>query len=345
MKALVIHGPQDLRYETVDDPKISDPRDLIIAVKKCGICGSDLHLLHGTLPAPRAAYGVGHEAVGEVVEAGSAVSELKVGDAVMLAASTGCGQCLPCLTGHIKRCEKSRLQVYGVGGGLEGCQAEAVLVPAGDFNAARIPDGVTEEQAILLTDNLPTAYGACLNANIRPGCTVGVVGLGPIGLMAVELAYVMGASRVYAIDLVAERRQIAEQIGAIALVPDEAIEHVKADTKGKMIDCVVEAVGADATVELALGLVRVSGNISILGVSMDIGFKIPSEVFLNGVTIAADYLTEVARHWPDLIPMIQSGRIKPERFITNRSGLADGVEAYKRFERREQGVLKAVLTP
>lgn len=346
MKALVIHGPRDLRYETVQDPAIIDSRDVIVKMKQCGICGSDLHLFDGELSAtPRPVFGIGHEAIGEVVETGRDVQDLKAGDMVMLAAATGCGICRPCLSGQIKCCENHLMQVYGIGAGLDGCQAEAIRVPAGDFNAARIPEGISHDQAILLTDNLPTAYGACIDADIRPGRTVAVIGLGPIGLMAVELAFIMGASAVYAIDLVPERRERAAELGATALPPQNVAEVLREVTGGRMVDCVVEAVGGDVTMSLALSIVRIAGNVSVLGVNSSMNFRIPMDVFINGVTIRANFLTEVSKHWNDLVPLLQHGRIRPENVITNRSSLANGIDAYIQFEGRTGGVLKTMLVP
>lgn len=345
MKALVIHGPLDLRYEHVSDPQIKDSRDIIVKMKRCGICGSDLHFFHGEIDLPRKVYGIGHEAVGEVVEKGSSVTGLAIGDTVMIAGSTGCGDCRPCLMGHIKRCERSQLQVFGVGWDLEGCQAEGIRVPAGDFNAARVPEGISEDQALLLTDNLPTAYGACIDAKISAGKSVAVIGLGTIGLMATELSFVMGATQVFAIDLVESRRQQARALGAIAMDPAEAVAIIKEQTRGAMVDCVIEAVGGDATTSLSFELVRVMGNIAILGVNATMDFKIPYQLFVNGVTISGNALTEVSKHWGDLIPMLQHGRIAPQRWITHRESLADGVEAYQRFDRRDEGTLKTVMVP
>ena len=348
MKGLIFHGKKDIRYESLDDARIEDDRDVLVQAKACGICGSDLHLYHDDFAEIGEGFElgtgfcVGHEAVGEVVEKGKGVTNLKVGDTVMMAAMTGCGNCRPCLRGESKQCEKG-WSVFGFGIGLGGCQAELIRVPAADFNAARLPEGVTVDQGILLTDNISTAYGAALGAEIRPGRSVAVVGLGPIGLMAVELAMVMGASVVYAIDPVAERRAIAAGLGAIPIWADDIPAQLRDITHGKMIDCIIEAVGGDKTMALALDLVGVNGNISILGVNNSMKFTIPRQVFVNNATIRGNFVTEVHKHWPALVPMLQSGRIRPEQFITDRRDLADGPEAYEKFDKREGGTLKAIL--
>ncbi|MCB2052009.1 MAG: alcohol dehydrogenase catalytic domain-containing protein [Novosphingobium sp.] len=349
MKGLIFHGKRDIRYESLDDAVIEDDRDVLVHAKACGICGSDLHLYHDDFAEIGEGFElgrgfcVGHEAVGEVVEKGKGVTNLKVGDTVMLAAMTGCGNCRPCLRGESKQCENGGWSVYGFGIGLGGCQAELIRVPAADYNAARLPEGVSVEQGILLTDNLSTAYGAALGAEIRPGRSAAVIGLGPIGLMAVELALIMGASVVYAIDPVAERREIAAGMGAVPVWTDDVAGYLREETHGKMIDCIIEAVGGDRTMELALSLVGVNGNISILGVNNSMNFKIPRQVFVNNATIRGNFVTEVHKHWPALVPMLQSGRLRSERFITERRPLSEGPDAYEKFDKREGGTLKAIL--
>ena len=344
MKALIVHG-RELRYETTPDPMIQDSRDIIVRMTQCGICGSDLHLIHSDWTPPRPTYGIGHEAVGEVVERGSGVSGLKIGDMVMLSGAVGCGLCRPCLAGEIKRCENMATDVYGVGQGLEGCQAEAIRVPAAEFNVAKIPEGVSEEQAILLTDNLVTAYAACIGADIVAGRSVAVIGLGPIGLMAVELALVMGASVVYGVDPLADRQARAARLGAIALPPDDLPDVLRELTGGRMIDSVIEAVGSTATVDLAMSIVGVSRNVSILGAGMNFTVNVPFKACLNGVTVRANMLTEIASYWPNVVPLLQLGRIHPEQFVSDRLTLADGLSAYRRAADREDGLLKVVMRP
>lgn len=349
MRGIMFHGAGDVRVENIDDAQISEDQDILVQTKLCGICGSDLHVYHNEatdigIGGGKDTFCIGHEAVGEVVEVGKGVVDLAVGDQVMLAAMTGCGACRWCLLGESKRCKRG-FKVFGFGGELGGCQAEAIRVPAGDFNAARIPDGVSAEQAILLTDNLATAYGALLGAEVRAGKSVAVVGLGPIGLMAVELALVMGASVVYAIDPVAERRAWAKKLGAIPVDGTDLAEQIRDATQGSMIDCVIEAVGRDAAMATALSLVGVQGFVSALGVNTTMDFRIPFKAFAEGVTVRGNFITEVHKFWPTLVPMLQQKRIRPEQFITERVSLDQGAEAYAKFDRREGGTLKAVLIP
>jgi threonine dehydrogenase-like Zn-dependent dehydrogenase len=214
-----------------------------------------------------------------------------------------------------------------------------------DFNAAVIPEGITPDQALMLTDNLPTAYFGCQNAAIGPGKTVAVVGMGPIGLMAVEIASVLGASRVFAVDFVAERRAMAESLGAQALEPESAAAHLLAATGGQGADSVVEAVGNDAAVSLAIMLAARQGTTSVVGVNLNMEFKFPMGLaFLKNLTFRIGGCS-VQCHWPELVRLLRGGRLHPERMISHTMPLAEGAEAYRLFDERAAGALKMVLTP
>lgn len=345
MKALRYYGPRTIRCEAMDDPDIQDSRDAIIKVDRCAICGSDLHIYHGEGFSEDLGFCVGHEAVGEVVEIGRGVHRLKVGDKVMISAAVGCGACASCLAGNVIHCANNGAGCYGLSSKLQGCQAEAVRVPAADFNAALIPDGVTADQALMMTDSLATAWFGARNADISMGKTVAVVGLGPIGLMAVESAFVMGAARVYAIDLVLERRALAAELGAIALDAVDAVEVIREQTGGRMVESVVEAVGHGRTIDLALRLAGRRGTVSVIGVNQDRKFEFPmARAFAGGLTFRIGTCS-VPEEWPALIPLIQSGRLKPERYISHVLPLTDGEKAYEIFDSRRDGALKMVLAP
>jgi 2-desacetyl-2-hydroxyethyl bacteriochlorophyllide A dehydrogenase len=345
MKALRYYGARDVRYEAMDDPAPQSTRDAIVKVEACSICGSDLHIYHGHGFSEDIGFCVGHEAVGEVMETGSGVHRLKVGDKVMIPAAVGCGACRACLAGVINLCEFGMGACYGLSAKLQGSQADAVRVPAADMNAVRLPEGVSMDQALMMTDALATAWYGARNADIVPGASVAIIGLGPIGLMAVDSAFVMGAHVVYAIDPIAERRALAEASGAIALHPDDALERIKADTKGRKLDCAVEVVGSDVTVELALRLVRARGTVSVIGVQQSRRFPFPLErAFAAGLTFRTGTCS-VPEELPALFPLVQSGRLRPEKFISHRMPLSEGAEAYRLFEAREAGALKMVLIP
>ena len=345
MKALRYYGARDVRYEAMDDPTPQSDRDAIIKVDGCSICGSDLHIYHGHGFSEDIGFCVGHEAVGEVVEIGRGVTRLKTGDKVMIPAAVGCGACRHCLSGVVSLCDNNMQGCYGLSAKLQGSQAEAVRVPAADMNAVAIPDGISADQALMMTDALATAWFGVRNGDVAPGSSVAIIGLGPIGLMAVDSAFVQGAHVVYAIDPVAERRAMAEQSGAIALHPDIAIDTIKEATKGRKLDCVIEVVGSDATVDLALRLVRPRGTVSVIGVQQSRRYPFPLErAFAAGLTFRAGTCS-VPEELPVLFPLVQSGRLRPERYISHRLPLSAGAEAYALFDKREAGALKMVLTP
>ena len=345
MKALTYHGARDVRFETMDDPVPQSDRDAVVQVTACSICGSDLHIYHGHGFSEDVGFCVGHEAVGEVVEVGRAVSRIKVGDKVMLPAAVGCGACRSCLSGNVANCEFGEGACYGLSARLQGSQAEAVRVPAADMNAVVVPDGVSMDQALMMTDAMATAWYGARRADIKPGSSVAIIGLGPIGLMAVEAAFVMGAHVVYAIDPIAERRALAAEAGAIALHPQDSLETIREATHGKKIECVVEVVGSDATVDLALRLVARRGTVSVIGVQQSKRYAFPLErAFGAGLTFRAGTCS-VPEELPALFPLVQSGRLRPEKYFSHRLPLSQGAEAFRLFEAREAGALKMVLAP
>lgn len=345
MKALIYEAPRSISYSDMPEPEIEDDRDVIVQVAACSICGSDLHIYDGETFTGDRHFCVGHEAVGEVVDIGSAVRDRKVGDRVMLPAAVGCGSCRKCLSGDILQCLRFAQQCYGLGSALQGCQAQFVRVPAGDYNSTVIPDGVSDEQALMLTDSLTTAWYGCRNARIGPGVNAAIVGLGPIGLMAVDSAFAMGAARVFAIDPLPERRAWAQKLGAIALDPATAIEEIREATGGQMLDCVVEAAGAGPALATALSLAGREKTVAVIGVNLAPSYPFPlGEVLMRGVTLAIGTCS-IPRYWPELVPLVQAGRLRPEQFITHRRALSDGPEIYSLFAARADGILKAVMTP
>lgn len=345
MKALRYYGTRDIRHDTMDDPALLSDRDAIVRMTGCSICGSDLHIYHGHGFSDDIGFCVGHEAVGEVMEVGRAVTRVRSGDKVMLPAAVGCGACRSCLAGNVIGCETGGGACYGLSARLQGVQSEAFRVPAADMNAVPIPDGISEDQALMMTDALATAWFGARQAEIRPGSSVGVIGLGPIGLMAVDSAFVMGAHVVYAIDPIAERRALAAAAGAIAVEPGAALDIIRDDTKGRKLDCVIEVVGSDATVDLALRLVTRRGTVSVIGVQQSKRYAFPLErAFAAGLTFRTGTCS-VPEELPALFPLVRSGRLCPEKYITHRMPLSQGAEAYSLFDARAGGALKMVLVP
>jgi 2-desacetyl-2-hydroxyethyl bacteriochlorophyllide A dehydrogenase len=345
IRALTFHGKGDVRYESQPDPTPPDAHGAVLRVERAAICGSDLHLYHADLPVTDVGFAIGHEFVGEVVEVGSAVREFKAGDRVLCAGVIGCGLCNSCRAGRVVRCERRQTRVFGMNGALPGGQAEAVAVPGADHAFKKIPEGVNVEQAVLLTDILPTAYYGALQADIRPGHTVAVIGLGPVGLLAVECARLFGPARVLAIDRIPERLKQAEALGAEPVHVDKALETAMAANGGMGPDSVIEAVGADASIQLALAMCRVAGTVSVIGVSLNLAFPFPMPLALMKDLTFRIGICPVPELWDALVPLVQAGRIRPERVFTHRLALSKGTEAYQIFDEKRDGVLKVLLDP
>lgn len=345
MRALVYHGPLDIRCEQVADPDPTSVDGAVVRIAKSGICGSDLHIYEGHGWA-EPGYSTGHEAVGEVVEVGSEVHRFQTGDRVLISGAAACSRCQPCAQGRMDLCESGFASVFGLGMGLGGSQAEAVAVPGADFTLAHIPEGMTDEQGLMLTDNLPTGWFGALRADVSPGSTVAVVGLGPVGQHAVESAFVLGASRVLALDLVPERLESAAAVGAEPVpVDDDTVARVMELTSGRGVDASIEAVGLDSSIQLAMQIAGRSATISIVGVPQSENLSVPGMTTQGKNQTLRLSLCPVQSTWPALIPLVQQGRLRPERVVTTRMPLAEGGDAYARFLAREQGILKVVLNP
>ena len=346
MKALVFNGPLDVRYENYPDPELGSDNSVILKVTKCSICGSDLHMYHGENIGD-ASYAdgvekfcVGHEFIGEIVETGPAVYNFKKGQRVLAAGGSGCGRCSQCVSGNSQTC--SSITAFGLSTKLQGGQAEYVNVPNADFTLHAIPDGVSDDQAVLLTDAMATAFFGLGRTNLQPGDTVAVVGLGPIGLIGVELAYILGASRVFAIDPVEARRIQAEQLGASAVAPDNAKQVIKDETKGFGVKRVFEASGAKAAVALTTAIASRGSTVSFIGLPQpDVTLPLPQLLFKD-IQVRAG-VASVTGQWENLIPLLQGGRLKADGLFSHRMKLSEGREAYRMFDAREDGVLKIML--
>jgi threonine dehydrogenase-like Zn-dependent dehydrogenase len=267
MRALRWHGKHDIRCDTVPDPEIEEPRDAILRVTSCAICGSDLHLFDGFMPGMKSGDIMGHEFMGEVVEVGPANQALKVGDRVVVPFTITCGECEQCRRGNFSVCERSNRNarlagrmfghttagLYGythLTGGYPGGQAEYVRVPFADCGPVKIPDGLSDEQVLFLGDIFPTGWQAAVQCDIEPGDTVAVWGAGPVGQFAVRSAVLLGAEQVIAIDRVPERLQMAEAGGAVTINFDEdsVLDRLAALTQGKGPQKCIDAVGMEAHV-------------------------------------------------------------------------------------------------
>ncbi len=345
MKALVFQGPRDIRCEDYPDPSLDFDHSVILQVSHCSICGSDLHIYHGDkigktdYSAGVEPFCVGHEFIGVVVAAGKEVHRFAVGDHVIAAGGSGCGECSACLS-RVGRC--SRSTAFGLSTRLQGGQAEFAQVPNADLTLMKIPEGISFDQAILLTDALATAHFGVSRANIQPGSNTAIVGLGPIGLLGIELAFARGAATVFAIDPVETRRQHATSLGAVALHPDEARDQIREITKGAACDSIFEASGARAAIGLVPSLARHGATASFIGLPQGDTAIPMRDIIYRNLTVRAGIANVVAQ-WPELVPLLQSGRVKGDGIFTHRMTLADGAEGYRMFDAREEGVMKIMF--
>ena len=389
MKALCWHGKNDIRCETVPDPKIEHPRDAIIKVTACAICGSDLHIYNGVIPNMESGDIVGHETMGEVVEVGHENKVLKVGDRVVVPFTISCGECFFCKRGQYSGCERSNpdsekvTELWGNSpaglfgyshllGGYSGGQAEYLRVPYADVGPIKVPEGLTDDQVLFLSDIFPTGYMAAEFCNIELGDTIAVWGCGPVGQFAIRSAFMLGAGRVIAIDAVPERLALAEKAGAQTLnFRDHDIhENIRELTQGRGADACIDAVGteADATASIdsmidrvkvatylgtdrphvlrqAIHCCRNFGTVSIVGVYGGFLDKIPMGSAINrGLTFRMAQ-TPVQRYLPSLLKRIENGEIDPSFVVTHSGSLEDGPELYKTFNARADGCVKVVLRP
>jgi threonine dehydrogenase-like Zn-dependent dehydrogenase len=241
-------------------------------------------------------------------------------------------------------CERNRSGCYGLGPLLPGSQAQYVSVPCADGNLVSLPEDISDDAAVVLTDNAPTAWYGARRARIRPGDVVAVIGLGPVGIMAVQSASILGAGRVLGIDLVPERRAAAAALGAEPVEGDPKVA-VRELTAGRGADVVIEAVGADATIDLAIKIAARGARVSVVGVNQSARFPMHMQLAQFNELEFAIGLCSVQRELPALLALTRTGRLRPEAVVTHHLPLSDGAEAYARFHAREGGVGKVVLDP
>jgi threonine dehydrogenase-like Zn-dependent dehydrogenase len=346
MRATVLKGLRDVVVEDVPDPTLPGPDGLVLQVERTAICGSDLHLYHGPMTIP--GVHLGHEFVGTVAEIGSEVHSVRKGDRVIVSGVIGCGRCSACRAGDPVICRASSTQIFGTNLDLRGGQAEAVAVPAADASVIRIPSDITVEQAVLLTDILPTGYLGALRADITPGDTVAIVGLGPVGVFALQCAQLFGPARILAIDMVPERLANAERLGAEpidASTGGGTVASVMEATGGRGADAVIEAVGADQSISDAIMITAPGGTTSVIGVNLNFAFPYPLPLALMKRLTFRVTLCSVPSTWGALVPLVASGRLQPQDVFTHKLGLSAVAEGYRLFEAREDGILKVLLDP
>jgi 2-desacetyl-2-hydroxyethyl bacteriochlorophyllide A dehydrogenase len=344
MRAVTFQAPGEVLVEEVPEPQLAHPQDAIVQVQASGICGSDLHIYHGRVPVERG-FTIGHEYVGTVLEAGEDVERVAVGDLVLGCFHTACGTCPACVRGDYHRCLRGRTFGHGSKlGDLQGAQAEKLLVPQANLTLRKVPEGMSAEAALFAGDVMGTGYHAIAHAGTRAGDTVAVLGLGPVGLCAVQAALATGATKVFAVDTVAQRLELARSFGAtpVHLTEEEPKRVVRAATEGLGVDVAVDAVGDPGPLELAVSLCRDAGTVSGIGAYAGRGEVPLGLAWLKGLTWRAG-LANVICHVDRVLAMMAAGRLDPSPLVTHHMPLEEAAEAYAMYDRRE--ALKIVLEP
>ena len=385
MKAVVYNKPKDVRVEEVPDPRIEHERDAILRVTSTAICGSDLHIYNGLIPQVNR-FVLGHEFMGVVEEVGAAVTNLKRGDRVVVPFPVACGGCWFCERDLPIHCAVSNPDRYGPEGGMlqgkggglfgytdlyggyDGGQAELVRVPFADYGPRKVPEELTDDQVLFLSDILPTGYSSVRWANLQGGETVAVFGCGPVGLMAQKCARLLGAERVIAVDILPYRLEMARRVADAETIDAskvDAVEAIREATEGRGADLCVDAVGMEAdrsfldrvsgalhmergtlkVLTTALRAVRRGGVVSVVGVyGMDYHDFPLARLFDKGVRIKSGQ-APVHRYADELLEHVQAGRLRADDIITHHMPLTEASEGYRIFNRKEAGCVKVVLRP
>jgi threonine dehydrogenase-like Zn-dependent dehydrogenase len=387
MKAAQIHGPRSVQYDTVPDPEIQHNRDIILKVTATAICGSDLHIYTGGIPQPRPMV-LGHEFMGIVEETGKAITNLKKGDRVVVPFPIACGGCFFCTHGSPVNCEHSNEKNYGPEGGLltekggalfgytdlyggyDGGQAQYVRVPYADYGPRIVPDNLTDEQVLFLTDIFPTGYTGIDWGELKGGETVAIFGSGPVGIMAAKSAALLGAGQVIIVDTLQYRLdKAAETAGCDTVLWEDdgknVIEYIRSKTEGRGADLCVEAVGFEPdrtffdkakavinmesgstkVLEHCLSAVRRNGIVSVLGVYPTTYDNFPlGQIFDKGIIMKGGQ-APVHKHIDVLLDHVTSGRVKLDDVITHRLPLSEIAKGYEIFKKKEDGCVKVVLDP
>jgi alcohol dehydrogenase len=342
MHAVTFQAPGEVRVDERPDPELSAPDEAIVRIEATGVCGSDLHIFHGRV-AIEPGFIIGHEYVGTVVAAGDAVRFVSVGDRVLGCFQVACGTCSLCRAGNFHRCERSRTFGHGAAlGALQGTQAELALVPHADLTLRRVPDGMSADVALFAGDVMGTGYHAA--APVRSGDAVAVLGLGPVGLCAVQAARAAGAAQVIAIDAVEARLAMARAFGAtpVHLNEEDPRAAVKAATDRRGVDVVVEAVGDPRALELAIRVAASCGTLSVVGVYAERCEVHMGLAWIKALSVRTGQ-ANVIGHVDRVLALMGAGILDPSPIVTHHMSLADAPAAYELYDRRE--ALKIVLEP
>lgn len=344
MQAVTFQAPREVRVEDRPAPHPTAPDEAVVAVKLAGICGSDLHIYHGRVEI-EPGFTIGHEFVGTVLAVGDGVTRVAEGDRVLGCYCTACGQCFFCERGDFHKCDSARVFGHGAAlGALQGAQAEQVLVPHANLTLRRVPEGLSSDAALFAGDVLGTGYHAVSTAGLEQGATVAVLGLGPVGLCAVQAARALGAGQVIGVDRVAERLEMAASFGAtpVHLADEDVRAAVKRATDGRGADVTVEAVGHADAFDMACRLTRKAGTVAAVGVYVERMEVHMGLVWVKALTVRTGH-ANVIGHVDAVLALMESGEVDPLPLVTHHMKLADAAEAYAVYDRR--AALKIVLEP
>jgi alcohol dehydrogenase len=344
MKALVYHGPGQRSWDTVADPGVIDPTDIVVRITCSTICGTDLHILKGDVPETLPGTVLGHEAVGIVEETGAGVTSVAVGDRVLLSCISACGRCRYCKQASYGQCLGGGGWIFGHL--IDGLQAEYARVPFADNSVHKVPDELTDEQVLFLADILPTSYEVgVLNGAVAPGDVVAIVGAGPVGLAAILTARLYTPGRIVAVDLADTRLERARQFGADTTINngrEDARALIMELTDGLGADVAIEAVGVPATFELAADVIRAGGHVANVGVHGKPAALHLETLWTRNVTITTGLVD--THTIPQLMKLVADGRLDPTAFATHRFALDDTMSAYDTFaDAASTDALKVVL--
>ncbi len=343
MKALVYHGPGKRSWEEKPQPTIQKPTDAIVRVERTTICGTDLHIMKGDVPAVTDGRILGHEGLGVIEEVGAAVSNFKKGDRVLISCITSCGRCDACKKGMYSHCANGG---WILGHLIDGTQAEYVRIPYADTSLHPVPKGADEDALVMLSDILPTGFEVgVLNGKVKPGDTVAIVGGGPVGLAALLTAQFYSPAELIMVDLDDNRLEVAKALGATKVVNSgdgKAVEKVMALTGGKGVDVAIEAVGIPATFDVCQDIVTAGGHIANVGVhGKSVALKL-EKLWIHNVTITTGLVD--TNTTPMLLKIVTAGRLQPRKLITHEFKLDDVMKAYDTFgNAAKEKALKVIL--
>jgi 2-desacetyl-2-hydroxyethyl bacteriochlorophyllide A dehydrogenase len=344
MRAVTFMAPGEVLVQEVPEPEILHPGDAIVAIEASGVCGSDLHIYHGRVKI-EPGFTIGHEYVGTVIAVGADVADFSAGDRVLGCFQTACGRCFFCRRGWFHKCDASRTFGHGATlGSLPGTQAEQALVPGADLVLRRVPAQMPDEVALFAGDVMGTGYHAAVESGLRPGDAVAVLGLGPVGLCAVQAARAVGAAHVIAVDSVPERLEMAASFGARAVHLEQGDPRAAAReaTEGRGVDVCIDAVGDPRALELAVRLTRKCGTVQAIGVYAERCEVHMGLLWIKALNLRSGH-ANVIGHLDSVLAMMSAGLLDPSRLVTHRMSLDQAPEAYALYARRE--ALKIVLTP